>query len=137
MYKRVAIFSLVAILSQSCSDRFDAPDCDDQEGIQVRNELYSNVPSDYTGIVFFCENGKVTKTEEFKNGKQDGWRKVYNKNRLWQMGEFLEGYHNGQCTYYYENGNIKESQFWIYNKDHPILRKQECWDEDGNEIKCE
>jgi antitoxin component YwqK of YwqJK toxin-antitoxin module len=53
------------------------------------------------------------------------------------MGEFLEGYHNGQCTYYYENGKIRESQFWIYNKDHPILRNQECWDEDGNERKCE
>ena len=134
------IFTIFLVLTflQSCSER--APYCESQEGIQSDYANYSDVPSDYTGIVFICgEGGRVRQTLEFKNGVQNGWVRTYNKNILWQVGEFYNDYHSGSCTYYYKNGNIRESQYWIYNSTdplRPILRSQKCFDEDGNEISC-
>ena len=54
------------------------PNCDEIEGLPV-DYLYL-VPEDYTGIGKICKDGKVIELGHFKDGKQDGLNRVWDKN---------------------------------------------------------
>lgn len=97
---------VVSAFGQSQKEQI-APMCDKVDGLQIADE--SLVPSDYTGVVKQCKDGKVQKWRNYKDGKKDGLYKSW-----------------------YQNGQLELERNY---KDGDLI-SQKCYDEDGNEIKC-
>ena len=131
------------------------PMCDKVDGLQIADE--SLVPSDYTGVVKECEDGKVQELLNYKDGERDGLRKLWHTNgqlwfesnykddkkdglrKHWRINgqliserNYKDGERDGLEKWWHENGQLKSE---INYKDGDLI-SEKCWDEDGNEIKC-
>jgi len=59
------------------------------------------------------KSGDFTEEGKFIIGLKDGvWRSYYINGKLKSKGSFVQGNPNGQQSYFYENGRIKEEQFF-------------------------
>ena len=76
---------LLVVLMVGCVED-TRPLCDKVDGLQIADE--SLVPSDYTGVVKRCEDGKVQRLLNYKDGKQDGLTKSWNQE--WTVGVGIE-----------------------------------------------
>ena len=126
------------------------PNCKDLEGLQPVHP--DSIPESYTGVVFYCQEGKVTLLENYKDGKEDGlWRAWHENGQLWQVfnlkdGEFdglwrawhengqlnsetnyKDGKEDGLCRYWHENGQLSSEANY---KDGKLI-DEKCWYEDG------
>lgn len=74
--------------------------------------------------------GDFTEKGFFKGGEKDGlWEQFYGSGAKKFSGQFIQGYPNGKHRYFYEDGKIKEEQFF------EMGRRERTWrvfDELGN-----
>ena len=109
------------------------PMCDKVDGLQIADE--SLVPSDYTGVVKECEDGKVQILLNYKDGYRDGLQKKwwwhYN-GQLRSEHNYKDGKQDGLQKEWRENGQLRSEHNY---KDGDLI-SEKCWDEDDNQIKC-
>ncbi|MDC1024531.1 toxin-antitoxin system YwqK family antitoxin [Flavobacteriales bacterium] len=80
----------------------------------------------------YHENGKLSSETEIKNGIPHGLGKSWDENGILNNEIIFENGIPIKSTWYHSNGTPKKEEFDEKGK---IISK--CWDEDGNEIKCE
>lgn len=128
------LFVLLLVgLMVGCGEVEDTrPLCDKVDGLQIADE--SLVPSDYTGVVKRCEDGKVQRLLNYKDGKQDGLEKSwYSSGQLWFESNYKDGKKNGLERCWMHTGQLSSEDNW---KDGNLISNK-CWDEeDGTLIKC-
>ena len=108
------------------------PECKDIQGLQTSD--LNLIPSDYTGVVFDCKNGKVQSLWTFKDGIVHGLRrKWYENGQLRQEFYSKFGKLDGLRRKWYENGQLSFEK----NYSDGVLISKKCWDKDGNRIKCD
>ena len=114
-------------------DELKQPECKELDGFEVAYGEDYDLPKNYTGIVKFCRNGKVTSFTTFKDGLVNGLTRWWWNNGNIQYEAFeIDGLLDGICREWYENGQLANSA----NYENGIIVSEECWDEDGNKIKC-
>ena len=108
------------------------PNCDEMD---EPHYTALTAPLDYTGIAFNCEENKVRNLMTFKDGEANGLV------RCWYG-------HNGQLMYEGNYLNDEEDGLWIswdatgfvmmeeYYKNGELI-SEKCFDESGNQIKCD
>lgn len=160
------IFSIVIFLVSCNNSSIDyltedakQPNCSDMtKGLETLNDDESEVPQDYTGIVFSCREGKVVYLGYYRNGRREGlykawhengqlwyllhWKlgKVVNLNRSWYKNgvlkyekEFNSGIPDGFVKFWYSNGQLKEENYYIMGKPDGVQR---AWFSNG-QLKAE
>ena len=135
-----------------------------ENGQLSREENYKENKLDGQSKYYYI-NGKIMEERNCKKGERDGlFKRYYENGQLEHIWEFKDGLSNGYTLFFDENGQIRcigryivnkkeffaESQEglwrWYYKngqlknekmfKDRKIIYEN-CWDEKGNEIKCE
>ena len=82
----------------------------------------------------YYKNGKIGFQGNYINNKLQGISSTYYSNGvLHEEGNWKDDGMDGLWKKYHKNGHLKSE---IIYKDHKPL-SQKCWDEEGNEIKCE
>ena len=83
---------------------------------------------------WWSESGQLTHEWNFKNGKKEG-RNIqwYDNGQLWNESFYINGQRSGSCKSFHENGKLE----WEAKFLKGVILSEKCWDENGNNIKCE
>ena len=143
--KYLFVFLLVGLVS--CGDSGDnskQPSCDEIDGLEITfSDWDSNlgnrgVPGDYTGAVYYCENGMVAMLTYFKNGKANGLsRGWYENGQLKYEFNYLDWkIAAGLSRTWYENGQLAREEKRGYDEDgdpafNGYLEYTKSWHENG------
>lgn len=78
------------------------------------------------------KSGDYTEQGKYIIGLRDGmWKSFYPDGKIKFKGNYIQGNPDGQQTFYYENGKVKEEQFYRGGIKQKIWKK---YDEEGNQI---
>ena len=97
-----------------------------EDKVEEINKIKDNYLRDYH------DNGKLSSETELRNGIPHGLGKSWDENGILNNEIIFENGIPIKSTWYHSNGTPKKEEFDEKGK---IISK--CWDEDGNEIKCE
>ena len=108
------------------------PNCGDIDGIEIEKlgDKEKNIPSDYTGAAFYCDNGVLRNLYKYKDGDITEKRKFHENGKLKMENIYNYGTQISQRNWD-ENGLLTSETIW---KDDERIEK--CFDKDGNEIDC-
>ena len=155
--KYLCVFLVVGLTSlvNAQTETVKQPSCDEMEGFQTAD--LDLVPEDYTGVVKYCRDGKVTDLVNYKDGKKNGlFRRWQENGQLWIEQNYKDGLRDGLQRDWYDNGqlwyekNYKEGKkdglhrgwhedgqlHWEKNYKDGNLLSEKCWNKDGNEEEC-
>jgi len=138
--KYLFVFLLVGLMV-SCGDSGDnskQPSCDEIDGLEITfSDWDSNVgnrgvPGDYTGAVYYCENGMVAMLTYFKNGNANGLsRGWYENGQLNYECNYLDWKKAGLSRTWYENGQLAREGKNIIINGSSITEYERSWHENG------
>ena len=106
--------------------------CADIDGIKIEKlgDRAEEIPSDYTGAAFYCDNGVLRNLYAYKDGDMIEKRKFHQSGKLKMENIYNYGTQVSQKNWD-ENGLLTSETIW---KDDERIEK--CFDKDGNEIDC-
>ncbi|MEJ6598734.1 MAG: hypothetical protein QNL36_01325 [Crocinitomicaceae bacterium] len=104
--------------------------CADIDGIKIEKLREKEIPSDYTGAAFYCDNGVLRNLYAYKDGDMIEKRKFHESGKLKMENIYNYGTQISQRNWD-ENGLLTSETIW---KDDERIEK--CFDKDGNEIDC-
>jgi hypothetical protein len=89
--------------------------CDEIDGLlrwSERGDESLSIPSDYTGIIKSCVDGYIQRTEEWKDGKQNGLERYYNVKSgvIIYEASFKNNRKEGLAKAYDDNGILIETR---------------------------
>lgn len=109
------------------SGKMKQPRCEDMDGLEITQ--WDDVPNDYTGVAFECENGKVRQHLNVKDGKPDGfWRLWHDNGQLRDEKPYKNGVGDGVLRRWYENGQLEREWNFKDGKEDGVHRS---WHENG------
>ncbi|MBK9284067.1 MAG: toxin-antitoxin system YwqK family antitoxin [Sphingobacteriaceae bacterium] len=85
-----------------------------QSGKKWKETDFINAKKDGQEIYYFIENGKVKTITSYKDDKQNGSYKNFNKDgSLYEEGAFKDGYKEGEWKKYDAKGKVTEKIFYV------------------------
>ena len=110
------------------SGKMKQPRCEDIDGLEVSD--FDRVPAGFNGLAYCCVEGKVDRLCYFKDGKNDGIYREWNREngQLEEEINIKNGKRDGVWRTWYKNGQLKVESSWKDDKWNGIKKG---WYENG------